>query len=322
MRVLMSLILAGLTAATASATEIQVGAGDPAPVLTGKTWINHEKTSLDELRGKVVFLDVWRTWCGPCTAMIPHLNSMHRKYGDKGLVVLGITDEAKSMVNKHIEKHSMEFPIAIVDPGEERSYGVEGFPTSLLIDVDGTIVWRGHPAAFEQEFGEKRLEEMLQHTTTFPELPKAYAKVGTSLEKGDYGKAWVEIDKALAQKEVAELLPVKERLDAMANRHLEQATKLLAENAYGAANQTLTLVQQRFAGMPQAEDAAGRLAEIAGNKEAASDISAAERFADAMASWREGDFEKSLKALDSLAKRYPGTPTAERANEILDRHRG
>lgn len=65
-------------------------AGTVPPELAAKDWLRTEKArTLANLRGKVVLIDFWATWCGPCVAGIPHLNDLHDKYGSKGLVILG-----------------------------------------------------------------------------------------------------------------------------------------------------------------------------------------------------------------------------------------
>jgi thiol-disulfide isomerase/thioredoxin len=312
--------IAGLALATSALAGIQVGAGDPAPAFKGKLWFNHDKASLDDLRGKVVFLDVWRTWCRPCTAQIPHLNEMQSEYGDQGLVVLGMTDEGKSLVTKHMEKHSMSFPIVVVDPDEEDNYGITGFPTSMLIDAEGTIVWRGHPGRFEESFGIKRLEELLAQTSSFPELPKEFSKVGKQLDKGELGKAWVDANKILARKQAPELTALQEQLEGMVVAKLERAEALVEDGAFGQASLILQDVDKRFAGMPVAERAEGLLDELKADKGAKDDIAAADKYDDALAKWRKGDFEKALKAMQAVVKKYPGTYTADLAYAMIDRH--
>ena len=73
--------------------------GKQAPELQQiKGWINSKPIKLADLRGKVVLLDFWGTWCGPCVQVIPELIKLHEKYHDKGLVVIGIHDDSMNSV--------------------------------------------------------------------------------------------------------------------------------------------------------------------------------------------------------------------------------
>jgi thiol-disulfide isomerase/thioredoxin len=147
--------------------------GKQAPELQKiKGWINSEPIKLTELRGKVILLDFWGTWCGPCVQAIPKLIDLHEKYHDKGLVIIGIHDDSMNSVEdleKAINKLSKErwegkkIPFAVALDGGGRckiegtnlsstgattsAYGIQGFPTTVLIDKQGRIVDQFYPSA-------------------------------------------------------------------------------------------------------------------------------------------------------------------------------
>ncbi len=111
-----------------------------APGFTLKS-LEDQEITLTSLKGKVVLLDFWATWCGPCREAIPHLAEIHKNYQDKGLVVIGMNvDKGEREVVRRFVK-SMEIPYPILLASEEvvRSYGVTALPTTVLIDKDGKI---------------------------------------------------------------------------------------------------------------------------------------------------------------------------------------
>ncbi len=99
--------------------------------------------SLSAYRGKVVFLNIWATWCPPCREEMPSMNRLHRQYRDDGLVVLAVSEDegATESVAAFARDLGLEFPI-LLDPAGELPprYGVTGYPETFLIDKTGRIV--------------------------------------------------------------------------------------------------------------------------------------------------------------------------------------
>ena len=125
--------------------------GKPAPALDLKD-LNDKDVTLSGLQGKVVLINFWATWCDPCRIEIPWLIEMQNKYGDKGLVVLGIAmdEEGKSVVAPFVAKERfdvngqklpMSYTIVIGNDAAANQFGgLLGYPTSYLISRDGKIV--------------------------------------------------------------------------------------------------------------------------------------------------------------------------------------
>lgn len=308
-----------VTSTLVAAGDVQLRAGDAAPEFEGD-WFNHSNTSLEELRGHVVLLDVWRTWCGPCTAMIPHLNELHEEYADRGLKVVGITTESEGLIERHIEEHDMRFPLASVDQGEEDNYGIRGFPTSFLIDADGMIVWRGHPAKFEREFGRKRLERLLDETSIVPDISGQHRRIARYVDKGDLGDAWEKACDELEDGDAPDLVEFRDRIEAMVDARLAKVEDLCDEERYGQAAVILDQITETFDGMPQAEKAEELLDALEDDDDAEDDIDAYDDYVKAMEYWREGEFDRALETLSDIVDDYPDTGTAILADGILLRH--
>jgi len=132
-------------ATVAAALEI----GDPAPPLKVKEWIVGGPVSPDKADGKTVFVvEFWATWCPPCRKTIPHLNSLHEKFKDKGVVIVGISDEDAATVRPFAKEMKMAYNVAVDDNRATYSVymkGVEGIPHAFVIGRDGKVVWAGHP---------------------------------------------------------------------------------------------------------------------------------------------------------------------------------
>ena len=120
---------------------IRSGKESLAPDFTVKTLDDHEIT-LSKLRGKVVLVDFWATWCGPCRESTPHLIQLYKTYREKGFEVIGMSvdkeDETES-VNRFVKAMDIPYPVVIAPQEVARNYGVSGLPTSFIIDREGRL---------------------------------------------------------------------------------------------------------------------------------------------------------------------------------------
>ena len=96
----------------------------------------------DSLRGRVVLVNFWATWCLPCRAEMPLLEQMHRRHREAGLTIVGLAVDRASTasVAEFVRDRGVTYPIAHVSPSAERVFGgVRGYPTSFLLDRTGRI---------------------------------------------------------------------------------------------------------------------------------------------------------------------------------------
>lgn len=103
--------------------------------LQGKTW------ELKNLRGKVVLVNFWATWCPPCRKEMPDLEALYQRFSDQGLVILAISDEERSKVVPFISDYKISYPV-LLDPGRKVNdlFQVDGLPKSLVYDREGKLV--------------------------------------------------------------------------------------------------------------------------------------------------------------------------------------
>jgi peroxiredoxin len=115
--------------------------------LSGKSW------TFRELRGKVVLVNFWATWCPPCRKEMPDLETLYRRFGSKGLVVLGISDEDAAKVEPFIRERKVSFPV-LLDPGRKVNdmFVVDGLPKTLVYDRDGKLVAQSIDMRTQKQF--------------------------------------------------------------------------------------------------------------------------------------------------------------------------
>jgi peroxiredoxin len=115
--------------------------GKPAPSFTLQD-LNGKQVSLSDFEAKVVILDFWATWCGPCVVEIPHFVELYEQYKDQGFAMVGISVDRKgaSVVKSFAQKHQVNYPILMTDGQVEKAYGdITGIPTTFVIDSAGKI---------------------------------------------------------------------------------------------------------------------------------------------------------------------------------------
>ncbi len=146
---------------------------EPAPDLKIIEWLGQEPVKLENLRGKIVLLDFWATWCLPCISTFPRLRDWHKKYAGNDFMIVGVTKyygivggkrmtplQELSFLGEFKEKHKLPYPIAISEPFEDTiKYGINKIPTTVLLDRNGVIRYIGIGNSVEES---ENLEEMIK----------------------------------------------------------------------------------------------------------------------------------------------------------------
>lgn len=135
--------------------------GKAMPGLQVSDWLNGQ-VKPEDMKGKVVVVDFYATWCGPCMAAIPHNNEMLKKYKDKGLVIVGVctSNRGQEIMAENAKQHGVEYPIAR-DPGQKsaKAWAVHYFPTYAIVDRKGIVRIVGLQPGHVEEVVKKLLNE-------------------------------------------------------------------------------------------------------------------------------------------------------------------
>lgn len=192
-----------------------VAVGNPAPDIGSQRTLNTDDgkgVTVKQFRGRVVLIDFWATWCGPCVASIPHVEKLHQKYGDKGLVVIGHTDASSQGLEKMIKEKGMSYIVSVgTNIGD--AYGVKGIPAVFLIDARGKIAWNGHPSSLNDSTIETLLKDvdpmamngaLPQFTEEQLSSVRDVRKAQIDIMKGDVGDGLEELEELIEDKEHVE----------------------------------------------------------------------------------------------------------------------
>src|SRR5215471_6297032 len=117
--------------------------------------------SLDSLRGKVVLVDFWASWCGPCRQSFPWMSKLYETYSQKGLVIVAVNlDKKREPANDFLAEFSPPFIVAFDPAGKTaEAFHVPAMPTSFIVNRDGTIVY-SHAGFNSKKTGE--MENLIQ----------------------------------------------------------------------------------------------------------------------------------------------------------------
>lgn len=120
-----------------------------------------QRITNDELRGRIVIMEFWATWCGPCVQQVPHLREVYAKVRDQGVVMISLSRDQEAGVAKRFAERNRMVWTQVHDmsqtPQLAPAWGVSGIPHAFIFSPEGELLWRGHPASMD-----KPLEEAIR----------------------------------------------------------------------------------------------------------------------------------------------------------------
>ncbi len=195
-----------IIAALLSLSTFAADLGDPAAELKIAKWVKGEPAQVTGNDRNIYVVEFWATWCPPCRASIPHLTEVQKRFKDKNVIVVGISDEKEETVTPFVKNmgSKMDYRVAIdqnrkTSAGYMEDYGINGIPHAFVVR-DKKVIWQGHPMA--------GLDEALEQITAGKyDLTKAKAKLKAEALYDQFREAAAEGDDAKADELAKQLVP-------------------------------------------------------------------------------------------------------------------
>lgn len=302
-----SLLAAAVSLAVLAAPAPRAQIGNPAPDFIARRWINSPPLELAELRGKVVLIEVFRTWSEESIADVGGLSARCDKHAANGLVVIAVSDEEPEVVAHWVRKYEPSYPVVALKGAEfDRALGARDyFPIQAVIDAEGTLV---HSTALAPGGFESPLANALGRAKAEPLWPKKLAGALERIREEQLAAAWIEVSDVLASAQSAPVQPVAEKLraqvEALALELEADARKLFAAGRlFEAKRSASTLIAKPGKpALPNAEACAKLLAEIAASPDSDAELRAGPAFVAAYELELERDFGAAFEKYRAFAK--------------------
>ena len=315
---------AGLALAAVCAMAGPAGAGGPcdapAPEAVFKDWLGDAPPagSMEELRGKAVFLVFFGANSAPCVGQIGKARDVHERFGPKGVVVIGVAPDGRSEIAGFIARNSVTYACCN-DPDAKiaLAFGVGGVPASALVSPVGKIVWTGLPVELPEATLSAALTPVI-HRFAY-EFPPAFKTIGERVRKHEFGAAGQALDKLAPDADAAFAEKVRADIAGWAADFKALVDAEAAAGDVPFAIDALTKVAARFKGTPTADELTAPIAAWKADPKVAPELKAGKLLAQARELETKLNFRAAAAVYDKISASYRGTKCAERAKAARER---
>ncbi len=224
------------------------------------------RVTSEALRGRIVIIDFWATWCGPCVQSMPHMIKLNQEYASQGVQVLGVSlDSNRRSMESFIKQRNMPWPQYFDGKGWNntmaKAWGVKGIPRIFILSPEGEVLWAGHPANMDSAFQDalkNHPPSPPQEADNSPSMNELRDQVVTSLRR-----ARAMLDKADGEQLLTLIGEVPEEL-LTDKRVLANARVLFA--MLELKGETVEAIEAAKAANPEAAERFAALAEAVENE--------------------------------------------------------
>jgi thiol-disulfide isomerase/thioredoxin len=306
------------------------------PVLSFKAANGGSQVSLDQFKGKIIVVDFWATWCGPCMAEADHMVQVNSTYAPKGLQFVGISlDQDVQAMRRVAQEKGFNWP-QMCDGQMWKTppavtWGVHGIPSTFIIGPDGDVLWNGHPATIDAALADafKKHPPRLVDAKVLADAMATADKIEAALKEGGQASAIkllanvpaaARLDTKLAER----MTEIEKQLEAYASKSLAEVEPLIENKQYVDAAGRLNDLTRALGGLPAGVTAKKRLAELLSNPEAKAQFEAAQKaktaedeLGIAKRLQSDGKDEAAYMKFKSVAASFAGTPAADQAKAAV-----
>jgi thiol-disulfide isomerase/thioredoxin/TolA-binding protein len=287
---------------------------------------------LAKLKGKIVIVDMWATWCGPCMEEAPHMVQINQKYGDKGLQIIGISlDQDKPTMLSVAKEKGFTWPQYFDGMVWQNKYAVEyavtGIPFTMLIGPDGKVLWTGHPALLDAPLEDafKNHPPQLVDPAVLQSAESVLSEVNEKLAARDPKGAIALLAKippaAMADPNFAEnAAAAQSNVQDVAEKMLAEVPPMIDGKQYVQAISRLKQLVGGLSGTSAGDKAMKMLDDLRKNPDAAKALAEAQTEGEAEAALAQAQKLQGLKKDDlayprfkQIVAQFPGTDAATTA---------
>ncbi|MEO0650484.1 MAG: TlpA disulfide reductase family protein, partial [Planctomycetota bacterium] len=195
---------------------------------------------------------------------MPHLNDLQAEFGDRGLTVVGVTDESKGQTEKWIEKYKADFAYAYYSGNTLKNFAqVRGIPAAMLVDASGTVVWRGHPAQLTSDIVEEHLDGALPWPLY--DFPSEAKKVAKAISDNKLGAALMEARELAAEGAFDQADAVVSAVETLVESQVKQVNAAFELGDFLTVERDGSALARSLRGLAEADEVSALVGKVDGD---------------------------------------------------------